>query len=50
MIWERSVVSLQTLGTENGNRCKALKFKRLAIACSYVPKKNHIEDKRYKNI
>ena len=36
----------ETLGTKDGNGRKAFKFKRLAIACSYVPKKNHIEDKR----
>lgn len=46
MSWERSVVSLETLGTKDGNRRKAFKIKRLAIACSYVPKKNHIEDIR----
>ena len=44
--WERSVVSLETQGTQVWNRQNPFEIKRLAIACSYVPKKNHIEDKR----
>lgn len=46
MIWERSVVSLVALGTDSRNRKNPFKIKRLAVACSYVPKRSHIEDKR----
>ena len=56
--WERQVAvsythldvykrqSLETQGTQVWNSQNPFEIKRLAIACYYVPKKNHIEDIR----